>query len=303
MCIRDSQKTNKKSIESKVIPAEYKVNKEISYIASIAIRKNLPLAPIQIPPCDTTSVSTSLPFPTIVISIRAPRLADFKNRLVDNTFSNLYVLPGTDGHSRSLDELRHMCHVTNFGLKHGEIGCFDSHTRALQRVVKENWPMAIIAEDDVNFTGSLQQNAYLAQLLKECHDRKKEFDILYLSWFRPDSPLNKLRTVTPHTRRQWTFCQLWAYVVTARGAQKLLNSRHMKHAQAAVDVAYFHAATNGDVNSLVAYPPLCLTVGASSDTALKHRTNNTNHPVKAKRTNNINHPMKAKRFMENIRRK
>ena len=88
------------------------------------------------------------------------------------------------------------------------------------------------------------------------------FELLFLSWFRPDGG----NQVTSHTRNQHTFCQLWAFLITLEGATKLLNDIRVFKMFEPVDVAYWSAHVRGTVRNLMAYPPLCLTVGARSDT-------------------------------------
>ena len=128
-------------------------------------------------------------------------------------------------------------------------------------MVNEKIPEMIICEDDVNLIGNSTQNVYLNVLLNEA--RQVSYDILFLSWFR----YNGGSVISSHLRNPWTFCQLWAYAITLEGARKLLADERVKKLYEPVDVALWSSYCRKVVKNVVAYPPLCLTVGSYSDTA------------------------------------
>jgi len=232
------------------LPPEYNVNREIIGLAN-GFRGALP--PIKLPPPQSLTGSTTFPnIPVYAISIRDDRGSAFKSRLPMGI-----IWPGTRGRVTT-----NKVSVSG-ALRPGEVGCYDSHYRLWQHIVTSQHPLTLICEDDVNLTTSAEQCQYLNTLLLEL--KNVPFDCLFLSWFRPDS--HGAARTSPHTKKQWTFCQLWAYIVTLEGAQKMINDPLLRNMNEPVDVALFSAANRGSLRNLVAYPPLCLTVGSRSDTA------------------------------------
>jgi hypothetical protein len=216
-------------------------------------RRNLP--PIHIP---STNGSQTWPskLPVFVISINPVRQEKFKQRF--NHSSTIWR--GTNGKTLDITQLRREGILFNRSLTRGEIGCYDSHIRLWRKLVSEKVPMAIICEDDVNLTGDTAQTQYLNTLLSEIKTTRCDF--LFLSWFRPAGGAH----ATSHTRKQWCFHQLWAYLVTYDGLVKALADTRVKHMHMPVDVALWDSHSRGVIHNLVAYPPLCLTVGERSDT-------------------------------------
>lgn len=218
---------------------------------------NRGLPPIDIPHVTPTTTKWNESIPLYVISINPIRQRRFTQRLRGN---KAHIWVGTNGQSMDVNQLRASGRLATWRLSRGQIGCFDSHVRLWEKVVSDKTPYTIICEDDVNLIGNQDQMAYLNTLLDEV--QTTNFDVLFLSWFRPDGG----RPFTKHTRSQWTFCQLWSYVITLDGAKRLLASDVIRHIRDPVDVAMWQAHSRGTIKSIVAYPPLCLTVGESSST-------------------------------------
>lgn len=231
-------------------PVPAPVNAEISFLTR-AFNGNIP--PLTLPRL-LTPVPPAWPthIPVYVISIRPERLAAFARRF-PHPFRHW---PGTNGsvlsRTKPLSTLRP-----------GEIGCFDSHRRLWTHIAQQDQELAIICEDDVNLVASPEQCNYLDMLLREVETR--QYDALFLSWFRPRPDASLPPPPSAHTRMQWTFCQLWCYLVTKRGAQRMVDC--IQTMRQPVDVALDTARCLNQLSNLVAYPPLCLTVGARSDTA------------------------------------
>jgi GR25 family glycosyltransferase involved in LPS biosynthesis len=159
-----------------------------------------------------------------------------------------------------LNKLKREGRLVSNHLTRGEIGCYDSHLRLWEHLVKEKIPMALICEDDANLLGNSVQTQYFNTLLDEF--KSTSADVLFVSWFRPAGG----SVATSHTHVQWCFHQLWAYLVTYQGLVKILNDVKVKKMHVPVDVALWESHSRGVVRNLVAYPPLCLTVGENSDT-------------------------------------
>jgi hypothetical protein len=244
-------------VNSGNVPSEYHINREISNLASqfSKTRRGNSLPPISIP---NTSGSSEWPsnIPVYVISINTTRQERFKGRF--NYPSKIWK--GTNGKTMDVGKLKREGILMSSSLTRGEIGCYDSHLRLWETLIREKTPMAIICEDDVNLTGDTNQAKYFNTLLEEI--KPSNFDILFLSWFRPDGGVR----ATSHTRHQWCFHQLWAYLVTYDGLVKVMNDIRVRKMHMPVDVALWDAHSRGVIRNIVAYPPLCLTVGEHSDT-------------------------------------
>lgn len=238
------------------IPTSYNINREISNLAaqfSKSRRRELP--PINVP---VTSGSPQWPvsIPVYAISINPSRQEKFKKRFLHPSI----IWDGTKGKTMDVGKLKREGILISSHLTRGEIGCYDSHLRLWEKLIRDKTSMAIICEDDVNLTGDSTQARYLNTLLEEVKDTP--FDIIFLSWFRPAGGSN----ITTHTHQQWCFHQLWAYLVTYEGLKKVLSDVKVKKMHVPVDVALWESHSRGVVRNLVAYPPLCLTVGEHSDT-------------------------------------
>lgn len=251
---RSSRRTHGKLSYSNIEPT-YHVNKEISRLASIFKNSRRSLPPIRLP---HTKESTVWPrqLPVFAISINPTRQDKFKRRFQEKST----IWQGTNGKTLDLTRMKREGTIVYRELTRGEIGCYDSHLRLWRKLVADKVPMAIICEDDVNLIGDSSQAQYLNALLNEIKTTRCDF--LFLSWFRPAGG----SIVTQHTRKQWCFHQLWAYLVTYDGLVKALADSHVKQMHMPVDVALWDAHSRGVIRNLVAYPPLCLTVGERSDT-------------------------------------
>lgn len=251
---RKSTRTHRKLSRTN-IAREYQVNKEIARLASIFKNSRRSSPPIRVP---STNGSKTWPkqVPVFVISINPSRQEKFKQRFKEKST----IWHGTNGKHLDLTRLKREGTLVYRDLTRGEIGCYDSHIRLWRKLVSEKVPMAIICEDDVNLTGDATQAQYLNTLLSEIKTTRCDF--LFLSWFRPAGGA----TVTSHTHKQWCFHQLWAYLVTYDGLVKALADTRVKQMYMPVDVALWDAHSRGVIHNLVAYPPICLTVGERSDT-------------------------------------
>ena len=251
---RRSTRTHRKLSQTN-IGREYQVNNEIARLASIFKNSSRGLPPIRVP--STNGLKTwPKQLPVFVISINPSRQDKFKQRFKEKST----VWHGTNGKHLDLTRLKREGTLVYRDLTRGEIGCYDSHIRLWRKLVSEKVPMAIICEDDVNLTGDATQAQYLNTLLSEIKTTRCDF--LFLSWFRPVGGA----TVTSHTHKQWCFHQLWAYLVTYDGLVKALADTRVKQMHMPVDVALWDAHSRGVIHNLVAYPPICLTVGERSDT-------------------------------------
>lgn len=235
----------------------YKINDEISYLAAHFLNSGRKLPLIDIPINFKGNSLWPKNIPLYFITIKPERQQAFLQRYKG---PNAIVWNGSNGKATDIGKLTREGRLVNNNLKRGEIGCYLSHYRLWEKIVTDQNPLTIICEDDVNLIGTGLQAEYFNQLLTEIQN--SSYDILFLSWFRYDGGVFD----TSHTKTQWTFCQLWAYVITLEGAKKLLADHHVRNMHEPVDVALFSACCRKTIRNLVAYPPLCLTVGSYSDT-------------------------------------
>ncbi len=249
--IIDEKKTSR-------IPSEYHINDEIYKLASkFTNSRSLSALPKLEIPVTNGSSQWPIDIPIFVISIDDKRRQNFHNRF---QYPSTHFA-GTHGNTIDVPQWRRTRRLQSNILKLGEIGCYDSHLRLWQMLVKNNVQIALICEDDVDLTGNSIQSQYFNTLLNE--SSQTPFDVMYLSWFRPDGG----RHNTEHTRVQWCFCQHWAYLITLNGLKKLLADEKITNITLPVDVALWEAHCRGVVQNIVAYPPLTLTVGERSDTS------------------------------------
>lgn len=191
------------------------------------------------------------------ISIRPERAAAFQQRLGSSITATLF--PGTRGRVGGPN-----------GLRPGEMGCDQSHRRLWAQMAKEA-SAVILAEDDVHLVGSSLQITYLRTLLQEAQEA--HVDLMYLSWFQGYSPRGATPAViAPHLRSLigFPYLQLWCLWVSPAGLAKISNYFPIQQTpQQPIDVALCEALQLGRIalKAAVAWPPLCWTVGASSDTA------------------------------------
>ncbi len=154
-------------------------------------------------------------FPTFCMSI--PRLADRKRRMV----SLLMEVDWTHIEFRGVDalELSDVPSFIRFNTTRGTIANIASHRDVWSRIVSLHVPAAVIIEDDVTLTGPLP--------IEKLADELVDVDIVFLNnrvvpdySLLSEIPLDSLSSSLVPT---WFGCGTDGYLVTRRGAQKLLE--------------------------------------------------------------------------------
>ena len=217
----------------------------------------------------TLDIWTTLPI--YVISINVKRQEDFLKHL---KLPNVKIWNGTIGKNINIPQWINQGKIENTKLRKGEVGCYDSHLRLWEKLYRDQVPFALICEDDAYLTASSKQTSYLTNLLNQ--SQSIPYDVLFLSWFRPDSIDNfnvnsNNNIITPNLRKQWCFNQTWAYIVTRKGLENILFNPQLTSMHYPVDVALWKQHQNKKLLNVVAYPPLCLTRGEKSDTGTKNQ--------------------------------
>ena len=157
-----------------------------------------------------------------VISIREERKRHFQERMKP-------IVPlvrswsGVDGRWLDLAVLRRKGLLAeNSVMRRGEVGCFFSHRRIWQYVVDASIGHALVMEDDATWAMEYKEaRALVAQKLAHLNRSHPNWDILLLA--RSPNRHENLDTVAPGVVKTGPFWGLFAYVVSNRGARKLVN--------------------------------------------------------------------------------
>lgn len=98
-----------------------------------------------------------------------------------------------------------------------EIGCSLSHYTLWKRIVKNNIPITLVLEDDaINI-----QDQFISTISKEMEYLPKDWDVFLLGfWIHTGSPCKK---INDHIYKVKQFAQTHSYLISLRGAKKLLN--------------------------------------------------------------------------------
>lgn len=149
-------------------------------------------------------------------------------------------------------------------LKRGEMGCYRSHVRLWNLLIKQNKPCMLIMEDDADVVYSKQMSQrllYIDYMIKE-HSQKLKYDILYLG----HNQKHQLASVPVKgfgVRRGCMGC--FAYIITLEGAKKLVQRcTPYNHP---LDVFTAKMFTAGHIRALTVEPSLCYVVPVVSTTS------------------------------------
>ncbi|XP_059055397.1 glycosyltransferase 25 family member [Achroia grisella] len=104
-------------------------------------------------------------------------------------------------------------------MKAGEIGCFLSHYYIWKEIVEKHHSTALVLEDDVHFVPYFRQK--FLRLLDEI--RNLEWDLVYIG--RKILLKGEEQYVTDHTTRPLYSYWTLGYLISERGAKKLLDAR------------------------------------------------------------------------------
>uniref|UniRef100_A0A1I7TME6 Glycosyltransferase 25 family member n=1 Tax=Caenorhabditis tropicalis TaxID=1561998 RepID=A0A1I7TME6_9PELO len=145
------------------------------------------------------------------------------------------VLEATDG--QKLEDLPkylknyhildgYMDPITKRPMKNGEIGCFLSHYRIWQDVLKNNYKKVIVFEDDLRF--SHDGLTRIKEVLQDLEASQKQWDLIYLGR-KKQSDTEELWI--PHHRHlssvEYSYWTL-GYMLSFSGAQKLLGTEPLQ---------------------------------------------------------------------------
>lgn len=122
-------------------------------------------------------------------------------------------------------------------LTRGEVGCFKSHVRIWEKIVKERIPEALVFEDDANLNGAninMEVEACRSQLPPAWH-----IVFLGLNYFHKENDVN-----TCFIKQKEGSCGAHAYHINLRGAAKLLEALKRTGFTVPVDIFLSSGACN-----------------------------------------------------------
>ncbi|CEF67199.1 Glycosyltransferase 25 family member [Strongyloides ratti] len=112
-------------------------------------------------------------------------------------------------------------------MKKGEIGCFMSHYKIWENVVKNNLNKVIVFEDDVRF--SKNATGILRRLVSDLDTTNEEWDFIYLGR-RKENPKAKEYFIPGHRHLSSVTYSYWTlgYALSNSGAKKLLAGKPLE---------------------------------------------------------------------------
>jgi GR25 family glycosyltransferase involved in LPS biosynthesis len=153
---------------------------------------------------------------------------------------------GVDGRKLDLKKLQEQCMVTDKPMKRGVIGCFFSHRRIWQLLVKYKIKQGLIMEDDAKWAIKYTDaRALVTDALLYLNRRHPNWDILLLGR-NPRKRENK-EQITRNIVKTGTFWGLFSYVISNSGACKLVQKEDTRIPEKPCDVLVSDLATAGSL--------------------------------------------------------
>lgn len=169
---------------------------------------------------------------------------------------------GTNGRHLSKNKWLKRKDLVNPTLKRGEIGCYDSHARLWDHIVEHKLPYACILEDDAEIVyGEEEQEKIFRAAMSQIKHHNIYWDILYLG----RGNRSTWGALAPNLEKPKGCCGLFAYILTLKGAQILLENCYP--IRDPVDVLPIHLIEQGKLAAVAITPRMCYVVPVRSDTA------------------------------------
>jgi GR25 family glycosyltransferase involved in LPS biosynthesis len=111
----------------------------------------------------------------------------------------------------------------------GQKGCAISHLEALEKVVKEELPCVVIAEDDVMFSNNFPK--LFENILR---DIPKNYDIIFIGWQEVWQNGKKVKKVNKFYKHD-PFCTHF-YLISSKGAKKIIESIYKDGLSVPIDI-------------------------------------------------------------------
>ncbi len=174
----------------------------------------------------------------------------------NNLFSDIEIYDAIDGQLLNIDALdKDLTLKAKYTLKEpssfddirslGEIGCYLSHTNIWRKIIENNYNNCIIFEDDV-----IPKKNY-NQIIEYINSIPHDYDIAYLGWWSRDNIQND--------NSNWFYTNknnvpnvlgLYAYVISNKGAQKLLSKAYPIDVQLDTYVSLYNSVTTDFIRYL-----------------------------------------------------
>jgi GR25 family glycosyltransferase involved in LPS biosynthesis len=192
---------------------------------------------------DKVSQEKNIPLPEYFKHIFVITISDFRlNRLYDQIGewkSRVTPWRGTVGFHIDLEKwlakkkIRRDCNICV-----GELGCYSSHVRLWNHMLKKNIDEALILEDDVDMVYCERQSRALANCVQ--HLRNPDWDVFHLYFFSKDA----IPQDYAPPKRCESFC---GYMIRRKGIEKILQKLWPAHFP--VDLYIHNLSVRGDLKS------------------------------------------------------
>jgi len=174
----------------------------------------------------------------------------------------------TDGRTSGImEDLEERGKLGRRRLKPGEYGCYDSHVRVWQDMVRNSVQVAFIFEDDANYGYSRDLREKTEHAVRDVNFYDPKWDLLYVGFHKHmnNERIGELHIAHVASRKNSQWHQgMWGYMVTLRGAQKLC--RTIYPVSAPIDTHVAKLALMGYLRAYAAWPFMFSVTTDDSDT-------------------------------------
>jgi len=199
-----------------------------------------------------------------VISIRSARRRECRQRL-GHLAQYVKSWKGVNGQRIKMEKLRSDGVISETcQMRRGQIGCFQSHKRIWEWCVRSKCGMALVLEDDATLKPDRRTAHVIKKALRNLRKTQPDWDILLLA--RNHKNRHDREAVADGIVRTGPFWGLFSYIVSQKGAQRLIALENVKVFHRACDVVISNHAINDALNVFALRPCLCTYSSTFSDT-------------------------------------
>jgi GR25 family glycosyltransferase involved in LPS biosynthesis len=179
-------------------------------------------------------------------------------------------MQGVHGSRLNPNVLKREGKLTDVTMKRGRIGCYLSHMKVWQEIIKRQDPISFIMEDDVNITYNSNTSKRLQDAFEVLSKHATKWDIAYICHYPRGTRLNTPQNlfVEEDNGIQFIKTQQWhvlyGYAISLRGAQTVFNGA--LPINMAIDVYIGTMAKKGRIVALQLSPEICRAEYSGSDT-------------------------------------
>lgn len=206
-------------------------------------------------------VSKDLLDKSYVISIRPFRYQNFLTRM-GHWSTRVEKVNGVNGHHLNMQHLKREGELRHIGMKRGRVGCFMSHRKIWDKIIKDKTQISFIMEDDVNLVHSAANSDRLREVFGKLYEKRADWDIAYLCHHHRGTQFQS--DVGPDFAKVSTWHVLYGYAITLKGAEIL--SKHSRFINDAVDVHIGNLTKRSLIKAIKLKSPICAAKFSGSDT-------------------------------------